>query len=371
MSTTFRSGLEGVVVAETEIGDVDGANGRLRYRGGYRIEEIVDRSYEEIVHLLLHGRLPDPAELAATAAELYRHGELNPAARAALSGLPVDADPMDALRTLLSAQGAYRGVMQPTATEAVAVTAAASTAIAAFHRHRQGLPFLEPDEDLGHVANFLYRFHGRVPDPGQVSWLQTYFVVTAEHALAPSTFTAQIVGSTGSDLWSAIVAAVGALKGPAHGGATAEAARMLESVGGPENAESFVLDVLRANGRLMGFGHREYRMYDPRARILAEVCEAANPGYYAVARAVEDVALRELARLHPTRPNLTNMDYFAGGVLSGVGIPVDNYPCVFGAARTAGWAAHVIEYVARGERIVSPTSRWIGPEASGATDTDT
>ncbi|WP_213451205.1 citrate/2-methylcitrate synthase [Rhizomonospora bruguierae] len=366
MDTPFRSGLEGVIVAETEISHVDGANGRLIYRGGYHIEEVADRSYEELVHLLLYGRLPDWGELAATTAGLMKQRELNDAARAALAGLSTSADPMDALRTVLSAQGAQRGVAQPTAAEAIAVTAAAATAVAACHRHRQGLPLPEARMDLGHVANFLYQLHGREPDQAQVRWLETYFVVTADHALSPSTFTAQIVGSTGSDLWSAIVAAVGALKGPAHGGATVEATRMLERVGGPEHAESFVLDVLSHRGRLMGFGHREYRRYDPRARILADVCQAANPGYHAVARAVEDVALRELARRHPDRPNLTNVDYFAGGVLSGVGIPPDFFTCMFAAARTVGWAAHVVEYVARGERIVSPASRWIGPDARAA-----
>jgi citrate synthase len=237
----------------------------------------------------------------------------------------------------------------------------APTAIAAFHRRRRGLPVLEPRTDLGHVANFLYLLHGEVPDPEHVRWLQVYFTVTADHALSPSTFTAQIVGSTGSDLTSAVVAAIGALKGAGHGGATTEAARTLARVGGPANAEAFVLDLLARGGRLMGFGHREYRRYDPRARILAEVCRAANPDYYAVATAVEAVALRELARRHPDRPNLTNVDYFAGGVLAGVGIPDDEFVCVFAAARLVGWAAHVIEYVERGERIVSPASRWLGP----------
>lgn len=366
MHTPFKSGLEGVIVAQTEISHVDGANGQLIYRGGHHIEEVADRTYEEIVHLLLYGHLPDPAELAATTAELAQQRDLNDAARAALAGLPVSADPMDALRTLLSAEGAQRGAAPPTAAEAIAVTAAAATAVAAYHRHRQGLQLLESRADLGHVANLLYQLHGREPDPAQVRWLEKYFVVTADHALSPSTFTAQIVGSTGSDMWSAIVAAVGALKGPAHGGATIEATRMLERVGGPEHAELFVLDVLRRRGRLIGFGHREYRRYDPRARILADVCLAANPGYYAVARAVEEVALRELVARHPERPNFTNVDYFAGGVLSGVGVPLDCFPCMFAAARTVGWAAHVVEYVARGERIVSPASRWIGSDANGA-----
>lgn len=370
MPTPFVSGLEGVIVAETEISHVDGPRGRLIYRGGYRIEEIADRSYEEIVHLLLHGRLPDDAERTATVAELVEQRELNAAARAALAGLPTDVDPMDALRTVLSAQGVERGATHPTAAEALAVTAAATTAVAAYHRHRRGMPHVESRTDLGHVANFLYQLQGDEPDPVRVRWLETYFVVTADHALSPSTFTARIVGSTGSDLWSAIVAAVGALKGPLHGGATVEATRMLDRVGGPEHAESFVMDLLRGKTKLSGFGHREYRRYDPRARILADVCRAANPDYHAVARAVEDVALRELALRHPNRPNMTNVDYFAGGVLSGVGIPLDFFACVFAAARTVGWAAHVVEHVQRGARIISPASYWIGPDATDAGDID-
>ncbi|WP_213956680.1 MULTISPECIES: citrate/2-methylcitrate synthase [unclassified Variovorax] len=357
----FRSGLEGVIVAETEISHVDGENGRLIYRGGNAIESLVNKSYEEVAFLLLYGWSPNPSELSRIREEFAKARHLGKSARLALSGLPPVADPMDALRTVLSAQGAERNSKHINPSEALQITAVAATAIAAFQRQRLGLTPVLPHSELGHVANFMYMLRGTQPEEAEVRWLEAYFVVTADHALSPSTFTAQVVGSTGSDLWSSVVAAICALKGPAHGGAIAEATRMLEQVGTPERAEVFVAERFARNERIMGFGHREYRKYDPRARILADVCRLANPAYHELALAVEHVVLRELNRRHPDRPNFTNMDYFAGGVLSGVGIAAELFPCVFAASRTLGWSAHVIEYIARGGRIVSPASSWAGP----------
>lgn len=360
----FCSGLEGVIVAETAISHVDGPNGRLIYRGGIPIEALVGRTYEEIVHLLVRGVLPAPSVTAIFQAELAAKRPLNNAARTAFSGLSSATDPMDVLRTLLSAQGADRTFGPIDLNEVLAITAVAPTAIAAFHRRRLGKPAIAPREDLGHVANFLYMLHGKLPKPDQVAWLETYFVVTADHALSPSTFTAQIVGSTGSDLWSAVVAAVGALKGPAHGGATIGATQLVRHASKSLDIEEFVQDKFERRERFMGFGHREYRKYDPRAKILARVCMIANPEYFRVATSLERIVLRELAERYPERPNFTNMDFFAGGVLEAAGIPEAFFPCVFAAARSVGWAMHVVEYVAGGHRIVSPASRWIGPVSS-------
>ena len=362
MTVPYSPGLEGVVAAQTEISEVDGTNGRLIYRGGYLIQELAKRSFEEIAYLLWNGDLPDAEQLAPLHQQLVEARALNTAARAALSGLPTDADPMDALRTLLSAQGAGPGCPKPNVTDAIAATAVTPAAIAAFYRRQRGEAPIEPRADLGHAANFLYMLDGREPDADRVHYLETYLVLLADHGLNASTFTARVVASTGSDLFSAVVAAVGALKGPAHGGAATAAMNMLERVGGPENAERFVIDALDRHERLMGFGHRVYRTYDPRAKILRELAERCNPEFYAVASKVEEVAMRELLRRHPERPNATNVDYYSAGVLQAAGFPKEFFACVFAASRMAGWTAHVIEYMARDGRIIRPASEWVGPD---------
>lgn len=193
--------------------------------------------------------------------------------------------------------------------------------------------------------------------------LQSYLVMMADHGVNPSTFTACVVASTGSDLCSSVVAAIGTLKGPAHGGGTVIASRrMVEKVGTPENAEHFVIEMLDRKERLMGFGHREYRVYDPRARIFRRISKEVNREFYNIAAKVEEVALRELLRRHPERPNMTNVDYYAGGVLEATGIPIEFFTCIFAASRIVGWTAHVLEYMVRDGRMISPTSEWIGPD---------
>jgi len=362
MTVPYSPGLEGVVAAQTEISEVDGQNGRLIYRGGYLIHEVAERSFEEIAYLLWKGDLPSGAELGDFNGELTARRALNPAARAALRGLPTDADPMDALRTLLSAQGAAPGCPKPSLGDAIAATAVTPTAIAAYYRHQRGEAPVEPRRDLGHAANFLYMLDGGEPDPDRVRYLQTYLVLLADHGLNASTFTARVVCSTGSDLWSSVVAAVGALKGPAHGGAATAAMNMIERVGGPEHAERFVIGALDRHERLMGFGHRVYRTYDPRAKILRDLCREANREFYDVAFKVEEVALRELVARHPERPNATNVDYYSAGVLAAAGFPKEFFATVFAASRMAGWTAHVLEYITKDGRIIRPASEWTGPE---------
>ena len=364
MTVPYSPGLEGVVAAQTEISEVDGQNGRLIYRGGYLIHELAERSYEEVAYLLLHGELADGTQLADFKRRLAAASALNGAARAALTGLPRDADPMDALRTLISAQGAAPNCPKPDMQAAIATIAVTPTAVAAFYRHKRGEQPLLPRPDLGHAANFLYMLDGRDPDADRVSYLQTYLVLLADHGLNASTFTARVVASTGTDLWSAVVAAIGALKGPAHGGAATAAMNMIERVGGPENAERFVIDALDRKERLMGFGHRVYRTYDPRAKILRDLCREANRPFYDVASRVEEVALRELVARHPERPNATNVDYYSAGVLAAAGFPTEFFACVFATSRMAGWTAHILEYMAKDGRIIRPASEWTGPDPS-------
>ncbi|HVB78113.1 MAG TPA: citrate/2-methylcitrate synthase [Candidatus Nitrosotalea sp.] len=367
MANEFVPGLEGVVAAQTEISEVDGQNGRLIYRGGYLIEEIWQLSFEEVAHLLWKGVLPGPDELAQLKSQLVAGRALNRAAEAAVLALDPGVDPMDALRTGLSAYGAGPGCPKPTLEQAVRLVAATPTIVAAFHRHQLGLDPLAPRDDLGHAANFLWMMNGSEPQPDQVRGLDAYLILLADHGLNASTFAARVVASTGADLTSAMVGAVGALKGPAHGGAATAAMQMLEGVGGADRAEDFVVDLLDHHGRLMGFGHRVYRTYDPRAKVLRELARQSNPSFYDVASRVEEVALRELLKRHPERPNATNVDYYSAGVLAASGLPKEYFTCAFAMSRMVGWSAHVLEYMAKDGRILRPASQWMGPDPSRRT----
>jgi len=368
MTVPYSPGLEGVVAAQTEISEVDGQGGRLIYRGGYLIEELFGRSFEEVAHLLYTGALPNPAQLEDFKARLASHRALNGQSRAALGGLNRDVDPMDALRTIVSAHAAAPGCPKPNLADAIALTAVAPTAVAAFYRHHLGKEPVEPRADLDHAANFLYMMDGEEASADRVRWLESYLVLLADHGLNASTFTARVAASTGSDLASAIVAAIGALKGPAHGGAATAAMNMIEQVPSPEAAERFVIDRLDNHQRLMGFGHRVYRTYDPRARILRELAKEANPSFYAVAFKVEETALRELVARHPERPNATNVDYYSAGVLAAAGFPKDFFTSVFAVSRMVGWTAHVLEYMDKDGRIIRPASEWIGPDPNRRPD---
>ncbi len=369
MGTPFSPGLEGVVAAQTEISEVDGQNGRLIYRGGHLIDELAGRSFEEVAHLLWTGALPDEDQLADLKGKLAAGRRLTEPARKAIEALPRDVDPMDALRTGLSAQTAAPGCPKPSLAEAIAYTAATTTIVAAFHRHSQSRAAVEPRDDLGHAANFIHMMTGQEPGADAARYLELYLVLLADHGLNASTFSARVVASTGTDLGSALVAAIAALKGPAHGGAATAAMNMLDRVDGAANAERFVLDLLNGKGRLMGFGHRVYRTYDPRAKILREQAREANPGFYAVASKVEEVALRELQQRHPERPNATNVDYYAAGLLAAAGFPKEYFTCVFAASRMVGWTAHVLEYMEKDGRIIRPASQWTGPQPDPAPTT--
>lgn len=362
MGTQYSPGLEGVVAAQTEISEVDGANGRLIYRGGYLIHELADRSFEEVAYLLWNGALPTPSQLNELKEQLATNRSLNGQARAALSGLGRDVDPMDALRTLISAQGAAPGCPKPSLEGAIALTAATPSAVAAYYRHQRGEELVEPRRDLGEAANFLYMMRGEEPDARAAHYLESYLVLLADHGLNASTFTARVAASTGTDLCSAVVAAIGALKGPAHGGAALAAMTMLQKIGTAENAERWLIDAQARKERFMGFGHRVYRTYDPRAKILRELAKEANPDFYRVAARTEEVALRLLAESHPERPNATNVDYYSAGVLEAAGFPREYFPSVFAVSRMVGWTAHVLEYMAKDGRIIRPASTWTGPD---------
>jgi citrate synthase len=250
----------------------------------------------------------------------------------------------------------------PTVEQARALTAFSPSALAAFVRLRAGKEPIEPDPSLDLVEGFLYQLTGRRPDPETARALDAYFIVGAEHGFNASTFTARIITSTRSDIASAVTGAIGAMKGPLHGGAPLEVVDQLARVGSADHAEAWVRDAIDRGERLMGFGHRVYRAYDPRAAALRTVAEGMEkkPDWLQLAIEVEDVVLRVLAEKHPDRPLKTNVEFYAAPVLMGVGLSPDLFPATFSLARHAGWTAHVLEQAAT-NRLIRPDVNYVGP----------
>jgi citrate synthase len=361
MSTEYVPGLEGVIAARTEISMVDGSNGRLVYRGYVIADLAEDMSFEEVAHLLWQGRLPTRAELEALTLELAGSRTLTAPATTTLEALPSDTDPMDVLRSVVSVQGVEHKLEKPSIPLAIHATASLPTILAHFHRRRQGLEPVKPNAGLGHAANYLYMLNGKESSAELVHALNTYLVLLADHGMNASTFTARVIASTESDLASCLVGAIGALKGPAHGGAPSAVMDQLEQIGTADNAEHWMREARKRKVRFMGFGHRIYRTYDPRAKILKAMCERLNPKFYELASKVEETALAILHEEHPERPQATNVEFYSAGVLQAIGLPTDMFPTTFAVSRAAGWTAHVLEQAAH-NRLIRPQSEYIGPE---------
>ncbi len=351
----YSPGLEGVIAGETSLSFIDGDAGRLLYRG-YPIGDLVKHgSYAAITELLWTGEWNPDARLPCL--------PVPDAVMTALRALPEDARPMDALRTAVSVWGAVTNPdWPPTPEQARELTATSPSALAAFARLRQGLEPVAPDPDLDLVAGFLYQINGEPPDDATARALDAYFIVGAEHGFNASTFTARVITSTRADIASAVCGAIGAMKGPLHGGAPSEVVEQIHQVGSPEHAEEWVRNAVASGTRLMGFGHRVYRAYDPRAAALREVAEGMEhkPDWLELAIAIEDVSLRVLAEKHPDRALKTNVEYYAAPVLMGVGLTPDLFPATFALARHAGWTAHAIEQGAN-NRLIRPDVKYIGP----------
>jgi citrate synthase len=358
----FSPGLEGVVAAETEVSEVDGANGRLIYRGGYLIEDLAPvATFEEVAYLLWHGELPTAKALDALKKQMAASRHLTDAATGALESADPSVNPMDILRTVVSAQGESKGLPPPTLEQAIALTAVFPTVVASAWRRAKGQKPVKPREDLGHAANLLWMMDGKEPSGDRARWVEMYLVLLADHGLNASTFAARVIASTGSDLTSCVVGAIGALKGPAHGGATFAARTMLDKIGSAEKAEKWLNEAHARGERFAGFGHRVYRTYDPRARILRDLAKIESPDLHRTAARTEEVALEILHKAHPERPNATNVDFWASVVLTGADIPKELFTCLFATSRVSGWTAHVLEAL-KDIRIIRPASVWIGPE---------
>ena len=351
----YSPGLKGVLAGETALAMIDGDAGRLQYRG-FPIGELVERgTYAQVAELLWTGEWKTDAHLgcASLPAEVID----------VLRRLPARTNAMDALRTAVSAWGAVDGTLwPPTVEQARALTAAAPTALAAFARLRDGLEPIPPDPSLGLAAGFLHQLTGQRPDDAAARALDAYFVVGAEHGFNASTFTARVIISTHSDVASAVAGAIGALKGPWHGGAPSAVVDQLHEMGSVDQAEAWIRSTLARGERLMGFGHRVYRAYDPRAAALRSVAEgmAGVAGWLDKAVAVEEIALRLLAEHKPDYAIKTNVEYYAAAVLQGVGLPPNLFPATFALARHAGWTAHCLEQAAANV-LIRPDVRYVGP----------
>jgi citrate synthase len=361
MSSAYVPGLEGIVAAQTSISMVDGANGRLVYRGYVIADLAEDMSFEEVAFLMWNGRLPTRAELDALTQELAANRSLTQAATIALDALPKDTDPMDVLRSVVSVQGVEHKLEKPSIPLAIHATASFPTILANFHRRQLGLEPVKSRADLGHASNYLYMLDGKEASPERVRALNTYLVLLADHGMNASTFVARVIASTDSDLASCLVGAIGALKGPAHGGAPSAVMDQLEQIGTAENAERWMREARKQKIRFMGFGHRIYRTYDPRATILKALCARINPKFYELASKVEETALMILHEEHPERPQATNVEFYSAGVLQAIGLPKEYFPPTFAVSRAAGWTAHVLEQ-STNNRLIRPQSEYVGPE---------
>ncbi|MGH2461181.1 MAG: citrate synthase [Chloroflexota bacterium] len=358
----IAKGLEGVVVSDTALSHIDGENGRLIY-SGYDIADVAHgASFEEVVHLLWLGHLPNQRELAELNAKLVGYRAVPTAVIETIRALPATSEPMDVLRTAISALGAALHFTGPASVEhAMALTASMPTAVAAFDRLRRGLKTVAPRTDLSHAGNYLYMLSGEAPSEQRTRALDTYLILTADHGFNASTFTARVIASTLSDMGSAVVGAIGALKGPLHGGAPALVLQMLQSIGKPENAEAWLTAALDRGERLMGFGHRVYKAEDPRAKVLRVLAERTSEiDFFRLAVRVEDVALKLLHERKPERRLYTNVEFYSAAVMHGVGLPDDLFTPTFAISRTAGWTAHVIEQL-KDNRLIRPAAEYVGP----------
>lgn len=364
-------GLDGVVAARTKLSHVDGTAGELII-GGYALAELAGRvGFEAAAHLLWSGTLPGEGDLGGIRREIAKLRAL-PAETLATVRAAAKAAPIDALRmacATLSLGAENPDDISPAADlrNARALTARFPTIVAAHWRLSRGEEPIAPREDLGHAANFLYMCHGRDPDPIAAKALDTYWVTVMDHGMNASTFTARVIASTRSDLVSAVTGAVGALKGPLHGGAPGPVLDMLVDIGSLDRAEAWVRRELAEGRRIMGFGHRVYKVRDPRAEVLSRVAvemagaRLEDRRLFDLARGVEQVAVRVLEEVKPGRNLKTNVEFYTALVLQSLGLEPRSFVALFACGRAAGWCAHVMEQHAE-DHLIRPQSEYIGPK---------
>ena len=359
----YSPGLEGIVAARTAMSDVNGRTGKLLYRG-FDIAELAEKSnFEETCYLLYKGVLPNREELEQLKKDLGEQRQLPPKVLDLLRNLDPQAEPMDLLRTGVSALAHFDPDVADMSSEAnvrkaLRLVAQATTLVAAIGRVHRGLEPLEPDPSLGVAADFLRMWSGEMPDETASKVFDVALILHADHGMNASTFTARVIASTLSDMHSSVVGAIGALKGPLHGGANAAVMEMLEEIGDVDKAEEWVRDALINKKRVMGFGHRVYKVYDPRATVLKKFSKdlgvrAGETKWYDMSEKVEKVVL-EVKKLNP------NVDFYSASTYHVLGLERFIFTPIFALSRMAGWTAHILEQY-ENNRLMRPESEYVGP----------
>jgi citrate synthase len=355
-------GLAGVVVDESSKSFVDGGKGLLIYKG-YDIRELAEKStFEETVYLLWFDRLPNKEELAKFSERMAAHRDLPESLLDCMQHWPKDALPMDTLRTAVSTLGNMAHQEQAPDKEeqvetAIQMTAAFASIVAAWERFRHDKEYVKPDMSLSHAGNFLWMMNGEKPNETAERVMDMALIMHADHEFNASTFSSRVTASTLTDMYSAVVAAIGTLKGPLHGGANMKAMMMLKEIGSPDNAEAWVKDKLAKKERIMGFGHRVYTTMDPRAERLMkwskELGEAqGHPEWYQMSKIIEK-HMMDAKGLNP------NVDFYSASTYYVLGIPIDVYTPIFAISRIAGWTAHIMEQLAD-NALIRPRAHYVG-----------
>ncbi len=361
------TGLAGVVAGKSSVGFIDGKVGTLRYFG-YDIHDLAEHScFEETVYLLWNGQLPNRADLADFTTSLAAQRPVAAGILDFISAAPADTTPMALLRTAVSALGNY----DPDAEEmsiaaskrkAGRLTAQLGTLVAAIHRARLGLEPVAPDPALGHAANFLYMLHGERANETAVRALDVALVLHADHGFNASTFSAKVTAATLSDMHSAVTSAVGTLKGPLHGGANQRVRETLDDIGSVERVEEWVDTTLAAGQKIMGFGHRVYKVEDPRARHLREHARALQATHEDDGTDLVAVSQRLVEVVAERKGLAVNVDFWSASLYSYLGLAPDLFPMIFALSRISGWTTHVMEQYAD-NKLIRPRAEYIGPDA--------
>jgi citrate synthase len=363
-------GLKGIVVTETTVGDVRGAEGFFHYRQYDATELARTRNLEDVWALLIDGALPDVAARDAFVAEVVP-GRVIPEALDPLVAEVADRargeGPLDGLRTVLSAVAAAEG-FRPTydldaaaiRSDALRIAAVTPTVVAALHRLGRGLQPIAPRADLGHAANYLWMVNGEVPSDEIARAVEQYLMLTVDHGFNASTFTSRVITSTGADVGAAVVGALGALSGPLHGGAPSRALDLLDAIGTPDRAHDWIREAVVRGERIMGFGHAVYKTDDPRSTLLREVAQRLGGPRAEFATQVERLIVDTLAEVKPGRQLYANVEFYAGVVMEAAGLPPELFTPTFAVSRVIGWCANVMEQAAD-NRIIRPSARYVGP----------
>jgi citrate synthase len=358
-----KAGLEGVVAAQSSLSDVNGEKGKLIY-AGYDINDLAQHaSFEEVIYLLWNGKLPTTSELDRLKSQLNNETRLPAEIIELIRAIPKTANPMEMLRTVVSALGLYDpdgadNSLEANVRKAVRLTARFPTIVTTFQRVRNGQQPVQPHEELSLAGNFLYTLNGQEPDEVATRTMDVAFVLHADHELNASTFAARVTAATLSDMYSAIVSAIGTLKGPLHGGANEGVIKNLLEIGSVEAVEPWVKNAFANKKKIMGFGHRVYKTVDPRAIHLAEMSRqlgerTGETKWYEMSRRMEEVVMRE-KRLN------ANVDFYSASTYYALGVPTDLFTPIFACSRISGWTAHVLEQF-RNNRLIRPRAEYVGP----------